>query len=193
MKIKRLYIYCIWFPTSKKRYIGQTCNLERRIPRHLRSDNLVGRALQKYDDWQVSVLHTCKSRDIANLLEIEEIRNFNSLNPNGYNMTAGGDGSNGFKHTEESIEKISIGMVGKNKGCKGYKCSDLSREIARKGITKRNEEKNPMKDPKVAKKQGIAQQGIQVGKKNGNYKSGRYTKEAKMKRLQEKIKELENK
>jgi len=99
---------------------------------HLEADTLVGRALWKYDDWQVSKLHTCKTRDEANRIEIECIRNFNSIAPNGYNLTRGGDGANywsGKKRPEHSK------FMQKNK---------YNRDIS--GA------KNPMKDPNISKK-----------------------------------------
>lgn len=86
----KIYIYAIWFPTSKKYYIGQTQNLKARMQAHFKSRNIIYNALWKYNDWQISVLHTCKTRDEANRIEIEEIRNFNSVVPNGYNLTKGG-------------------------------------------------------------------------------------------------------
>lgn len=104
----KIFIYQIWFPTNSKSYIGQTDNLKRRMSKHQRKDSLVGRALRKYDDWRVCILHTTNTRDAANLIEIEEIRNFNTIAPNGYNITRGGAGSNGFHHTEASKRKIGV-------------------------------------------------------------------------------------
>jgi len=75
----KIYIYKIWFPTSKKYYIGQTSNLIAKIKYHLRSGSLVYKALWKYDDWEILILHTCKTQDEANRIEREEIRNFNSI------------------------------------------------------------------------------------------------------------------
>ena len=125
----RIYVYIIRFPTSKKLYIGQTIDLKRRLLyQHLNSDSLVGRALNKYDDWQIFKLHTCKTRDEANRIEIEEIRNFNSIHPNGYNVTRGGSDSNGFEgyhHTEESISKM---IHPGNQFAKGHKPSKESIE-----------------------------------------------------------------
>lgn len=97
-------------------------------------------------DWQVTILHICKSPDEANRIEIEEIRNFNSVIPNGYNLTHGGGGGDFWSGQE------------------------------RPEISKMNRERNPMKDPKIARKQGEAQRGIQIGKKNGRYTNGYYTK-----------------
>lgn len=117
----KIYIYQIWFPTSNKSYIGQTDDLKKRMSEHLNFASLVGNALRKYDDWQICVLHTCNSRADANRLEIDHIRNFDSVAPNGYNLTAGGDGCIGYKHTDEAKEKIrqsNLNRISTNKGFK---------------------------------------------------------------------------
>jgi len=122
----KIYIYQIWFPTSKKCYIGQTDNLERRMKAHFKSGHLICRALWKYDDWQISILHTCQTRDESNRIEIEEIRNFNSIRPNGYNISRGGDGGDTFTgrhHTEETKKKMSESQKG-NKHLLGFKPSE---------------------------------------------------------------------
>lgn len=112
---KLIYIYRIFFPTNGKCYIGQTIYLDRRMNEHIKSSkSLVGRALQKHDEWEVSLLHTCKTRDEANRIEIEEIRNHNSIKPNGYNITAGGGGGkDGYAHTKETKEKLSNARTGR--------------------------------------------------------------------------------
>lgn len=108
-KKERIFIYRIYFPESDKCYIGQTNNLCHRMEQHFKTDSLVGKAMQKYNDWfgHIFVLHTCHSRDEANRIEIEEIRNFNSVSPNGYNLTAGGDGMSGWVPSDETRKKIS--------------------------------------------------------------------------------------
>lgn len=138
----KIYIYAIWFPTSKKYYIGQTRNLKSRLEGHFISGSLVCKALWKYDNWQVSILHTIEDQNNANLMEIEDIRNFNSVAPNGYNLTRGGDGIDGYHHTKEAKKKIgnankgNTNMRGKknpavsesNKRRKGYKHSKETKE-----------------------------------------------------------------
>jgi len=115
----RIHIYTIWFPTSKKYYIGQTNDLVHRLLNHIYTNSLVGRSLSKYNDWQISVLHTCKTRDEANRIEIEEIRNFNSVVPNGYNLTRGGSGSFGYNPSKETKRKNRDAHIG-NKNAVGY-------------------------------------------------------------------------
>ena len=115
--MKQVYIYKIYFPAKGKCYIGQTDDLQRRMAQHLRKNSAVCHALHKYDDWQVSVLHTCKTREVANTLEIEEIRNYNSIAPNGYNLTRGGEGGDTFTNNpnkEERREKIRQASLREN-------------------------------------------------------------------------------
>lgn len=126
---KRVYVYRIYFPTSDKSYIGQTQDLKRRMSRHLKSNFLVGKALRKYDDWEVYILHTVKTRDEANRIEIEEIRNFNSIAPNGYNLTRGGEGISGYKLSEETKVKMSQSHLGKQSPTKG---KNYSEEVKKK-------------------------------------------------------------
>lgn len=105
----KIYTYRIYFPEPDKCYIGQTNNIEKRMKEHLRSGSLVCKALWKYDDWDVSILHICKSRDVAHTLEIEEIRNHKSVAPNGYNLTYGGEGVTASDETKEKLSKASLG------------------------------------------------------------------------------------
>lgn len=121
-----VHIYRIYFPESDKCYIGQTVDIKNRMRQHLQMDSLVHRALLKYDDWGLIQLHVCYSRDEANRVEIEEIRNFDSIKPNGYNLTAGGSAGEhceetkekirqarlGFKHSDKSIEKMRQSQLG---------------------------------------------------------------------------------
>ncbi|KKN70969.1 hypothetical protein LCGC14_0425710 [marine sediment metagenome] len=93
-----VHIYRIYFPESDKCYIGQTIDLKRRMKEHLVKEHksLIHRAFNKYDEWEVTPLHVCYSHDDANRIEIEEIRNFDSIHPNGYNLTRGGEGCDTF-------------------------------------------------------------------------------------------------
>lgn len=113
--MNKIYIYQIWFPTSNKSYIGMTQDIKKRMENHLYVNSLVGKALRKYDDWQIYILHTVKNRDIASLIEIEEIRNFNSIVPNGYNLTRGGEGFS-KPHSKETKKKIRQAKLGKKTG-----------------------------------------------------------------------------
>lgn len=160
------------FPTSKKHYIGVTQHLDFRLRRqHLIANTLVGRALRKYDDWVIEILHATKDRDVANLLEIEEIRHYNCVAPNGYNLTRGGEGTSGFHPSIETRKKMSESHIGvqpsKETRIKlsswqiGRKCpwtvkrnkeNKYGLGVKHPEMAKRNKENNPMKNPLNVKK-----------------------------------------
>ena len=133
--MKRIYIYQIYFPTNGKSYIGQTNNMKRRMSQHYSNDFIVGKALRKYTDWKVYILYTVKFRNEANRIEIEEIHNFNSLVPNGYNLTKGGEGGGdtwaNCPNKEERKEKLRQSNSGKNHPMYGKHPSEETREKIR--------------------------------------------------------------
>lgn len=160
----KFYIYQIWFPTSKKNYIGQTCDLQRRMEAHLKSDSLVCRALWKYDDWQITIMHTCLSQDAANRMEIEDIRNHNSVAPNGYNLTRGGDGI--FNPSKETREKMRVSKKG-NQNAKGYKHT----EEYKQNLSKRLQGNKYLQGYKPTKQAKLKEQIIKLKNKIAKLKS----------------------
>ena len=66
-------------------------------------------AIKKYgaENFTVTLLHNCRIED-SDKIETEEIFKHNSLYPNGYNLNTGGKSS---KHTEESKQRVSNGVV----------------------------------------------------------------------------------
>ena len=99
------YVYAIYFSTSDKYYIGITDNLDRRMLQHIDANSFVGKKLDEYDEWKISILHTVVDRNLALLLEMMEIWNYNCIKPNGYNQTKGGEGGDtcsGKKNLEHS-------------------------------------------------------------------------------------------
>lgn len=117
-------IYIIENKINDKKYIGQTIqNLEERFSRHknLKDGYYLHNAMNKYgvENFIIrSIMDIC-SRDekqlekFLNEQEINYISHFNTFLGEGYNMTAGGDGFLGRKHTEETKKKISESGKGK--------------------------------------------------------------------------------
>jgi hypothetical protein len=113
-------IYGLFFPNG--RYIGQTIQGKNvRWKEHLRDTNAgsklpVHNAIRKYynidatkNKVQMIVIDKAYSLEELNKLETEYIIKYdtfnnNGNNPNGYNMTMGGDGCKGYKFTEEQKE-----------------------------------------------------------------------------------------
>ena len=112
-----MIIYAIQNRINGKVYIGQTtCSLEKRIKNHMFSSScciVIYNALKKYgiDAFNISTIDTAKNIDELNKLEEKYIKEYNSLSPNGYNLTTGG---NNCKCSEETKRKIGEANKGKH-------------------------------------------------------------------------------
>ena len=115
-------IYCINNLVNGKKYIGQSVDIKKRWYEHRRTLKLnqhenifLQRAWNKYgeDNFQFNILTTCGFERL-NELEIYFVELFHTSNRNyGYNMTNGGDGCIGYKHTEKTKRYISEIQKGK--------------------------------------------------------------------------------
>jgi group I intron endonuclease len=121
-----MIIYCIKNKVNQKEYIGLTKrSLEQRWKQHVQESNRenswewntpLGNAIKKYgkNEFDVFILEYCKSEEELKQKEIQLIEERKSLVKfGGYNLTQGGDGRLGFKLSEETKRKISIGNKGK--------------------------------------------------------------------------------
>lgn len=92
--------YEITSSKTNKKYIGVTSrDVNFRLSGHFRdaragSSLVFHKAIRKYgkETFKISVLCECSSKEEAMSKEIEMISKHNTLNPNGYNMTTGGEG-----------------------------------------------------------------------------------------------------
>ena len=111
------FIYKIQFPNDKY-YIGLTAtSLKRRTKQHKQcvkqgDTKYLYNALRKYDMVDTFELIEIDTADTLEELcekEIRYIEEYNSyyMNGKGYNMTYGGEGTNGYKYTEEDKQKQS--------------------------------------------------------------------------------------
>jgi len=105
-------LYKITFKTRGKSYIGITIhNSAKRIKQHAAPSctTLVGRAYNKYGraDTKIEILATSDDFNELCRLEREAICKYNTLSPNGYNRTVGGEGVLGHKHSKETRTKLS--------------------------------------------------------------------------------------
>ena len=106
-------IYYIKNLVNDKMYVGQTGDFTNRWAHH-RNDLKNGKhhnvklqnAWNKYgeDNFEFGVLEECEP-DKLNERETYWIEHYDSLK-NGYNLSEGGDGIRGYKHTEEEIQKM---------------------------------------------------------------------------------------
>lgn len=113
-------IYKVTNKINGKVYIGQTTQgLRRRKKAHIRDavnkkyNSVFHKALLKYNDFAWEIIDQCDSRQQLNEMEFHYIKQYDSKAPNGYNLTFGGDGMDGFTVSEETKVKISKAMTGK--------------------------------------------------------------------------------
>ncbi|PAV30187.1 hypothetical protein CIL05_06885 [Virgibacillus profundi] len=115
-------MYKITNTVNGKVYIGKSVHLNKRLREHRSSllkdyhpNKHLQRSWNKYGEkyFTFEILEEC-SEDIVNEREMYYINEYKSnIKEFGYNMTLGGDGSLGLKHTEESRQKISAIQLGR--------------------------------------------------------------------------------
>lgn len=128
------FLYKISNTINDKVYIGYTCNIKRRWSEHrskinwrLYPNSYLYRSMIKHgvNNFSIEVIDKFDTVEEAKLAEIHYIAVFKKYCPeNLLNLTEGGDGATGYKHSDESRAKIS-------KALKGTK--SIKRSIAAKG------------------------------------------------------------
>lgn len=104
-------IYKIQNLINNKIYIGQSINIEYRFyqHKHTKDKYYIHRAIQKYGETNFSfeiLEKNLYSRELRNQREIYWINFYNSLVPNGYNLTKGGD--NIAESKKSSVKQFSL-------------------------------------------------------------------------------------
>ena len=110
-------VYCVTNTSNGKKYVGQTTQkLSSRWRYHVKyalngSGNALHSAIRKYgqESFTVKLLDSAISQEELNEKEIAHIVRENSLAPNGYNLTTGGDH---FTMSEAARKKISVARTG---------------------------------------------------------------------------------
>lgn len=129
-------VYCFTNKINNKKYVGLTANVKQRHKQHKSTRNrcpVFSNAIKKYgfENFNFEVLIENLSREEANHFERKFIKEFNTLVPNGYNRTEGGDSS--VKHTKETIEKIieknRIWRLTNNHPMKGKRHSEETKKL----------------------------------------------------------------
>ena len=187
------YIYRILNKLTKKCYIGETkcIDVSRRWNQHKQTIEInkgcpaLRDAVKKYgiDNFEFTVLIICFDNERFKY-EIEYIKKYNSVVPNGYNITNGGEGGGfqGKTHTEE------VKNIIKNKLKQKY----IDNPDLKKQLSERN--KIVMSTPEVREKikNGILNsekmKKMIQDKRIGNYEQVKYTEERKNK-ISESLKE----
>lgn len=116
---------------NNKVYIGQTTNEKQRYYNHKRclENSYFHKAIKKYgfENFNYEVIERI-DETLLNEREIYWISYYKSYGDRGYNMTIGGNGSRGYKKTEEQIRNNSLSLKGRISPMKGQKFSDESKK-----------------------------------------------------------------
>lgn len=150
-----MIVYLITNIINGKQYVGKTVrSLNIRWREHVKAAReneplsmLIVRAIKKYgkESFKHKILEECSNEDELNEREIFWIKELGTFG-GGYNLTKGGDGMSGYKHSDETRQKMSKTRKGRklspehvravSEGQKGQKRPGMSK--------KRKGELNPM-------------------------------------------------
>lgn len=117
-----MLIYIIRNLITGKCYIGQTRRtLAQRFYAHKKvagksnACKAISDAMVKHgvDNFSIELIRECASQEEMDRLEIQLIAEHGTFSPGGYNLTRGGGGKSGYKHSAESVEKMASSHRGK--------------------------------------------------------------------------------
>lgn len=115
-----MIMYLITNTVTKKLYIGQTiCTLKKRWSQHMsdtkrmRGPHHLVHSIRKhgYGAFTIETLHECETKEEMDFVEMFYIEFLGTKAPNGYNLTDGGDGTqgrSGWKASEETRVKLRL-------------------------------------------------------------------------------------
>jgi group I intron endonuclease len=131
-------IYILKNKLDNKYYVGKTTNIfEKRFKQHQTSHSHIGNAIRKYsvNSFDRLVLENVPDEEL-DYWEQHYIQECNSISPNGYNLTYGGEGG---KKSDETKKKISENSRGKKKPSftEEHK-KKISEALKRNAFTKKN-------------------------------------------------------
>jgi len=176
------YIYKITNKLTKKCYIGETkkSNPELRWNEHKsKIEKGIGcpalqDAVKKYGiaNFKFEILIICFDEDRYKF-EKEYIKNYNSISPNGYNLTTGGEGGGfyGKKHSNETIQKIKTSLKERYE----------NNPELRKELSERTTLLSKDQNYRIKISEGLKKSEKWKNSKKGNYNCRKHTEESKNK------------
>lgn len=142
-------MYCVYIFQHKqnhKIYVGKTKDFSKRLVRHKKSmanpKQYFARALAKdgLDAFDYFILEKWEAETDCFEAESFWIAFFSSnLNDHGYNLTNGGEGSSGYKHTQEAISKMRTINTGPGNPRFGKRHTEQSRKLMSKRTHERKD------------------------------------------------------
>ena len=106
-------VYLLIDGTNDKEYVGQTTRtVEERFNEHKKSDFLIGRAIRAHgeENFVIAILKKCETSEELDHWEKHFIKSRNTMSPNGYNLTDGGERN--FIMLPETRAKMSASHSG---------------------------------------------------------------------------------
>ena len=165
-------IYMIRNKINDKKYIGQAVDIDKRWREHIselngnkHSNQYLQNSWNKYgaDNFEFTIICLCEEEELDEF-EIDMIAHFDTYN-NGYNLTLGGDGTRGYRYTEDQL---------------AYRQSDDYRKIIREAMNRpevrakmSEARKEYLKDPENRKKTSEAMNRPEVRKKRSEAMKGK--------------------
>ena len=140
------YIYKITNKLNGKIYVGQKKS-EIFVDSYWGSGIHISASIKKYgiENFDRQILEWCYSKEELQQKEVYWIEKLNSNNPDvGYNLTKGGEGTPGYRWSEESRKKLSEARKGPNNPLYGKHLSEEHRRkigIASKNLSEENRRK----------------------------------------------------
>lgn len=115
-----MFVYLLTNAIDEKKYVGKTeKTVEERWREHVsnshnpKKQEYLYRAMRKHgvDNFSRTLLATASSAEELNDLERRFIQEMNTLSPNGYNMTYGGEGVRGTDEVRQKIRNKALGRA----------------------------------------------------------------------------------
>jgi group I intron endonuclease len=108
-------LYVMTNKDTGKSYIGQAIDFDRRLKDHKRrdSDSYISRTIRVHGIDKFKITQISLPQELLNYWESMFISGLNTMRPNGYNLTAGGDGARGYKRSLEWCKARSEARKGR--------------------------------------------------------------------------------
>ena len=192
---ERNYIMYVHISPSNKRYYGITsagCKRRWQNGNGYKTQQYFYRAIEKYgwNNFQHIVLFNNLTEDEAKLLEQCYIALYDTTDKNkGYNITDGGEGVRGYKHTEEWKQKMSKARSGANNPWYGKHLSKEHREKISMNHADMSGKNNPFYNRTHTEetRQKMRDNHYDNSGKNNHMYGKHHTKESKQKMSEAKI------
>ena len=130
-----MFLYVITNSVNGKQYVGIAQDYKRRWREHVtgHGSKLVYQAIQKYGIDNLEFTVVCKGTEgYAKRMEVRAIKLLGTKAHSGYNLTDGGEGSTGWKASDETRKRMRDSHVGKTYGPHSDATKQKLREIRKK-------------------------------------------------------------